>query len=306
MIVRTPQNWFRTLFIWDGSVLQSITPQLLFMFVVSTLALFTDGHLFGDKVPLNVGPFTLLGVALAIFLGFRNSASYDRYWEARKMWGNVMIAARALTSQVVNYIAPDTAAFDRMLFVKRLIAAVYALNHQLRETDPHADLTHLLSAEDLSRVAHWQYRPIGLLDQLRAMLTQAQRQGALSDTQLWMCDAQINELAAMVGGCERIATTPLPFPYGVLLHRTVYAYCLLLPFGLVDSIGVATPLISVFVSYTLLALEAIASELADPFGKAPNHLALDAMTRNVERSLLELCDEAVPSPMPVGKNYQLT
>jgi len=306
MIVRTPQNWFRTLFVLDGSVLPSIAPQLLFMFVVSTLALFTDGRFFGHKVPLNMEPFTLLGVALAIFLGFRNSASYDRYWEARKMWGNVLIAARALTSQVINYVPRDAAGFDRMLFVKRLIAAAYALKHQLRNTEPHADLSHLLSAEDLIRVAHWQYRPTGLLDQLRAMLAEAQRQGALSDTQLWMCDAQINELATMVGGCERIATNPLPFPYGVLLHRTVYIYCLLLPFGLVDSIGVVTPLISVFVSYTLFALEAIASELAEPFGKAPNHLALDAMTRNIERSLLELCGKAVPSPIPVGADYRLT
>ncbi|MEA3093897.1 MAG: ion channel-forming bestrophin family protein [Caballeronia sp.] len=110
----------------------------------------------------------------------------------------------------------------------------------------------------------------------------------------------------MVGGCERIASTPIPYPYGVLLHRTVYAYCLLLPFGLVDSIGTVTPLISVFVSYTLIALEAIASEVAEPFGIAPNNLALDAMTRNIERTLLELCDEALPAETKPDRRYQLT
>ena len=121
-----------------------------------------------------------------------------------------------------------------------------------------------------------------------------------------MFDAQLNELSAVVGGCERIASTPIPFAYGVLLHRTVYAYCFLLPFGLVDSIGMATPLISVFVSYTLIALEAIASDIAEPFGTQPNCLALDAMSRNIERSLLELCGAAVPSAHPVSGRYQLT
>jgi putative membrane protein len=120
---------------------------------------------------------------------------------------------------------------------------------------------------------------------------------------LWLLDQQLNELSTAIGSCERIATTPIPFPYGVLLHRTVYVYCILLPFGLVDSIGIATPLISLFVSYTLLALEAIASELAEPFGTEPNNLALDAITRGIERSLLELNGAPLPPHIEAGQRY---
>jgi putative membrane protein len=109
-----------------------------------------------------------------------------------------------------------------------------------------------------------------------------------------------------VGGCERIASTPIPFPYAVLLHRTVYTYCLMLPFGLVDPIGIATPLISVFLSYILLALEAIAGEIAEPFGTSPNSLALDSIVRHIERSLLETCSEPVPPPVSVEAHYELT
>jgi predicted membrane chloride channel (bestrophin family) len=111
---------------------------------------------------------------------------------------------------------------------------------------------------------------------------------------VWLLDGQIHQLSDSVGGCERINNTPIPYPYGVLLHRTVYFYCFLLPFGLVDAIGPATPLISVFVAYTLFALEAIAQQVAEPFGGTPNGLALDAMTRTIERSLLELCGEELP------------
>jgi putative membrane protein len=176
----------------------------------------------------------------------------------------------------------------------------------LRKTDPTPDLLRYIGAER-ARVLHAKhYRPTALLHEVRHAVSKLQRRGAISDTQVWMFDNQLNELGTMVGGCERIASTPIPYPYGVLLHRTVYSYCLLLPFGLVDSIGIATPLISVFVSYTLIALEAIASEVAEPFGVAPNNLALDAMTRNIERSLLELCDEALPAETKAGRRYQLT
>ena len=121
-----------------------------------------------------------------------------------------------------------------------------------------------------------------------------------------MLDARLDDLVAMVSGCERIASTPIPFSYDVLLHRTIYAYCVLLPFGLVDSIGAATPFVSVFVAYTLIALDAIAHAIAEPFGDGPNHLALDAMTRQIERTLLELNREPLPAEVTPGKAWRLS
>lgn len=306
MIVRPAQNWFRMLFVWDGSVLQSIIPQLVFMTLVGILAVTTHGRILGEKIPLNTTPFTLCGVALTIFLAFRNNASYDRYWEARRMWGNVLISARALTSQALCYVPSDTAQFDRVEFVRGIIGFVYAFKHQLRQTDPTHDLSRYFGPERTRALLHKHYRPVAILNEVRGTLSALHRRGAISDTQLWMFDTQLNELGAMVGGCERIASTPIPLAYGVLLHRTVYAYCVLLPFGLVDSIGIATPLITVFVSYTLIALEAIASDISEPFGTAPNNLALDAMTRTIERSLLELCEKEVPVEEKPGRRYQLT
>jgi putative membrane protein len=306
MIVRPHVNWFRMLFVWNGSVLRSIIPQLVFMLGVAVVALVTHGRILGETVPLNTTPFTLAGVALTIFLAFRNNASYERFWESRRMWGQIITSARALTSQVICYAPSDRAVFDRLAFVRRLIAFSYALNHQLRKSDASADLRRYLPASEVQDFIDKQYRPVAIVNALRHTLSGLHRRGAISDAQLWMFDAQLNELGAMVAGCERIASTPIPFAYSVLLHRTVYGYCLLLPFGLVNSIGLATPLISLFVSYTMLGLEAIASEIAEPFGTAPHNLALDAMTRTLERSLLELCGEDIPAESRVGRHYQLT
>ncbi|MFX1766979.1 bestrophin family ion channel [Paraburkholderia sp. A1RI-2L] len=303
MIVRPRENWFRLLFVWNGSVLSSIIPQLCFMAVVSTLAVFTHGRVFGEKIPLNTAPFTLFGVALAIFLAFRNNASYERFNEARHLWGTLLIASRTLTSQMLCYL-PERA--DTLRIAHQVIGFAYAIKHELRGTDPAMDLERLLGHEQAEKVRGQIYRPVSILNEIRHELSNPKHRVQSSDTKLWMLDAQIGEMGKVLGGCERIASTPIPFAYNVLLHRTVYAYCVLLPFGLVDSTEFFTPLLCVFIAYTLIALEAIASEVADPFSVAPNALALDAMSRNIERSVLELCGCPVPAPVEPVRPYQLT
>lgn len=303
MIVRPQANWLRMLFIWDGSVLKEIVPQLLLILAVSTLALLTDGRIDGVKIPLDTAPFPLVGVSLAIFLGFRNNAAYARFVEARQLWGRILIATRNLTSQAGTYLPADEGLSVRRLLVRRLIAFTYALKHQLRGTAPGADLARYLDAEELAQVGRLQYIPVALLDRVRGQLAQAAGSRPDGATLAWIFDAQVNELATDLASCERIANTPIPYPYGVLIHRTVYLYCFMLPFGLVDAIGVATPLVSVFVAYTLFALEAIAQEISEPFGTAPNCLALDAMTRGIERSLREQSGEALPPAITPCKRY---
>ncbi|HEY0296152.1 MAG TPA: bestrophin family ion channel [Bordetella sp.] len=305
MIIRPTQHWLRLLFVWHGSVLQSILPQLLLMTGIGVAAVLTHGQVFGEKVPLNATPFTLCGVALTIFMAFRNNASYARYVEARHLWGNLLIATRTLTSQALAYIPPG-AGFAPRPFTHELIGFVHALKHQLRKTDPAQALAAHLEPALAQQLARQHYRPIAILRDVRQRLSGLQRRAVITDNQLWMLDTQLVEMEKTVGGCERLASTPIPFAYGVLLHRTVYAYCALLPFGLVDSTGVFTPFVSVFVAYTFLALEAIASEITDPFGTAPNHLALNAITCTIERSLLELSGETMPDEAKPARRYQLT
>ncbi|KWN98445.1 bestrophin family protein [Burkholderia ubonensis] len=306
MIVRPRQNWLQMLFVWNGSVLQSIIPQLVFMAIVSTLAVFTNGRIFGEKIPLNTAPFTLFGLALAIFLAFRNNASFERFKEARHLWGDVLIASRTLTSQMRRYLPDHVDHALRNQTIDLLIAFVYALKHQLRRTDPADDLTRVLGRARTDALSGKVYKPVALLDEIRGNLARMLARAPDAGTTRWMVDEQINRLGNAVGGCERIASTPIPFAYSVLLHRTVYAYCVLLPFGLVDSTEFFTPLICVFISYTLIALEAIANEVAEPFSTAPNALALDAMARTIERSVLELCGAELPKEVAPTDAYQLT
>ena len=170
MIVRPHANWLRMLFIWDGSVLKSIVPQLLLILAISSLALATDGRLFGVKIPLVTAPFPLVGVSLAIFLGFRNNAAYARFVEARHIWGQLLIATRNLVSQAGTYLPQDGRDATREVLVRRLVAFTYALKHQLRGTDPFADLSRYLAPEELAQLRGLQHIPVALLDRVRRML----------------------------------------------------------------------------------------------------------------------------------------
>lgn len=257
MTIRPPTSWLRMMFVWNGSVLKTIVPQLLLILAISVLAVVTRGHLFGLRFHLDLVPFPLLGVSLAIFLGVRNTAAYARYVEARQIWGRIVNAARALTSQVATCLPEDGDGFERRLFVQRLIAFEYALTHQLRGTDPSEDLARYLPKEEAEELRGMHYIPVALLDRVRLMLSRAGRKRGRDEPLLWILDAQVSELAAAVAGCERIPRTPIPSAYGVLLRRAIYLYCFMLPFGLVGDLGMATPLVSVFAAYILFALEAV-------------------------------------------------
>lgn len=303
MIVRSQENWLRMLLVWHGSVLPSVLPQLVLVLLISLAALYDDGRLLGTHVHLDTAPFSLLGISLAIFLAFRNNASYQRYVEARQLWGNILISSRSLTSQVLTSLPEGR--IDHAAFARQMQAFVRLARHQLRNSDPRPDLNGLLPPEQVEKLAAGAYRPILVLKELRRTLNQAAQDVPHGGQLMQMFDAQLNNLGNSMGGCERIASTPIPYPYGVLLHRTVYAYCFLLPFGLQHAIGSGTPLISVLVAYTLFALEAIAQEIAEPFGEAPNSLALNAISRNIERSVLELCELPLPAELKADSKYRL-
>ena len=293
MIVRPRPHWLHLLFVRHGSILYRIFPQLVFTTGLACVIVLAHGQLFHWKVTLTSSPFSLMGVSLAIFLGFRINASYDRYWEARKLWGKLLIEARNLTRQALTLTRADT---DVRGFALTQIAFVRALRNQLRGRPPIEGLHGLLSAERLQRLAGARFAPSLVLLWLSEWVRDRRERGEIDPILAQRMETPLGGFSDVLGGCERIASTPLPFTYSVILHRTVYLYCMMLPFGLVDGIGLMTPVVVAFVSYTFFALEALSDEIEEPFGNMPNDLAIDAMTAGIEASLREMLGE-VPAPV---------
>lgn len=294
MIIRKKEHWFRMLFIWHGSVLPRLLPRLGLLFLLSAIIVYLKGALFSFKVPLNPAPFTLFGLALALFLGFRNSASYDRFWEGRKLWGAVLNDTRSLARQALTMTGYGDDSQAAKNFVHYLIAFTYSLKHQLRGTDATADLNRCLPVPLARQIAATKFKPIMLMKEMSKWVQKAKAEGMIDSIVQTAFDQNLDKLSDIVGGCERIASTPIPYSYRILLHRTVYLYCFLLPFGLVDSLGWLTPFIVVFIAYTFVAFEAIADEIEEPFGTEPNDLALNSMCQMIENTLSEMA--GLPSP----------
>lgn len=310
MIVRDRPSGLQLFLIVRGSVLPSIRNSLLVTTLLSALVSWTGGELWHHKITLTAIPFTLMGLPLAIFLGFRNNAAYDRYWEGRKQWGELVQQSRNLARQCLTLIDPHTpyqrAPGDlRATMVRRAIAFAHALRLRLRSEGNPADVAAHVSAEEWQRVRGASNQNFQLMLEMGADLARARREGKLDPLLVPALDATLSHMTAAVAACERIKTTPIPFSYTLLLHRTAYLYCFLLPFGLVDTIGYLTPLVVVIVAYTIFGLDALGDEIEEPFGSSDHDLPLDALCRTIEIDMRSaLGDEDVPPPLaPV--DYQL-
>lgn len=292
MIVSTRNTWLHTLFQVRGSTIVRTWRRLLLAVGVAVVVTYLHESYLKDSAILEIDmtPFSLTGLALGIFLGFRNNTSYDRFWEGRKLWGRVVNASRTLTRQLLTLTRPAGAEFHRES-VYRLIAYVHALRLHLRNSDDHGELSEFLSADELAALKGESNVPIAILQTMGERFRDVWDEGHVDAFHLPILEGSLTELAGVQGGCERIRATPIPFSYSVLLHRIVAVYCLTLPFGLVASTGVLTPFVVLLISYAFFGLDAVGEEIEDPFGLDPNDLPLDAITRMIEVNLRQRLGE---------------
>lgn len=304
MIVRPQQHWLRLIFVWHGSVLSKIFSRLLLNFLLSIAVIIMLPWYTMLGIKFTLAPFSILGVAIAIFLGFRNNACYSRYVEARHLWGQLMIASRSLLREVKTTLPDDG---ELRQFVNLQIAFAHCLRMTLRRQPQSEPLVKYLSATDLQTVFASQSPANRILLLMGEWLAVRRRSGQLSDILFYSLNNRLNDMSAVLAGCERIANTPVPFAYTLILHRTVYLFCIMLPFALVVDLHYMTPFISVLISYTFISLDTLAEELEDPFGTENNDLPLDAICNAIEIDLLQMNDEAiVPAKRMPDKHYQLT
>ena len=305
MIVRERPNGLRLFLTMRGSILSSIWKSLSVTTLLAVVISWTHGELGDYKVHLTITPFTLMGLPLAIFLGFRNNSAYDRFWEGRKLWGKLVLRGRNFARECLSLIDPiagNEAVRDRM--IRRAIAFAHALRHQLRGTDPAADVAPHLMPGEWAAVRKRRNLTHALMLEMGKDQALCRNTGMLDSVRAAALDANISAMVATGASCERIKNTPIPFSYTLLLHRTSYLYCFLLPFGLVDSLGYLTPLVVAIVAYTFFGLDALGDEIEEPFGLSPNDLPLDAICRAIEIDLRDaLGDPDLPPPLVPVNNW---
>jgi ion channel-forming bestrophin family protein len=230
-----------------------------------------------------VTPILLTALPIGIILGFRNSSSYDRFWEARKHWGALVNACRSFTRQIDWIVrGGEEAAPLRKRMAYRAIASVHALRISLRGETSFEELAPFLPADEVASLASEINPAAAILHRLGDDIGTAFEKGWVDSHHAFLLEQTVVQITDVVGGCERIKNTPTPISYVLFIHRAVAFYCFLLPFGVLETVKSLTPVVAFFVSYALFSLDAIGDELDDPFRRTPNGLPLSTLARNIE------------------------
>lgn len=300
MIVRDKSNSLKLLFVWHGTVLPNILPVILGIMSLSMVAwALSHFQLFAVTTVPAVG-FTLLGVVISIFLGFRNNACYDRWWEGRKLWGALIANTRHLSrdSQFLPSHQREALLMDMLLFVALLRDRLRG--QQICRTQFGYRMIDDAQLDILDQEIN---APQRVLETMQKRLIDAVTQGVVSDIIYTSIQKHLIEMGNIQAGCDRILSTPLPFPYSVLLHRAVYCFCWILPFGLESVLGIWTPLLVGFMSYLLLGLDELSRQLEEPFGNDDHDLPLDTIVRLIERETLSLLNHPLPEAWQATRHY---
>ncbi len=300
MIIKPKLTWVRMLFSLKGSSLSRTWPRITVITAFSIFVTWFEIHYKVDQqhFSLTTQPFTLIGLVLGIFLGFRNHAAYDRYWEGRKLWGRLVNASRSLARQALTLAQagqdesnPASCRHFQTDLIHRQIAYVHALRHHLRDTDSHEDLAPFLDPEERQQLQTQKNIPIAILQSMGERIRRAWDAGWISEYHLPVIEGTLTTLTDIQGGCERIKNTPIPWVYTVLTHRIVAFYCFFLPFGIIKDVQELTPLVVMLISHAFFGLDEIGDEIEDPFGTEPQHLPLTALCRTIEVNLRQALDE---------------
>lgn len=299
MIIRPKVNPFAILFTLKGSIAKRIALRTLMVTLLASAIVLMEILHPSNFTKVNATPFTLLGLSLSIFMSFRNNACYDRWYEARKAWGDVLVHIRSVIreTQVIRE------SVQRKPLLLNLCGFAHALNARLRRESEAAASRAWITPQHDAQAPDYSGR---ILQQVGQQCSDLQQSGELSEWRYMLLANHLTSLTQAQAVCERIKNTPLPFPYTLLLHRTIYLFCILLPFAMAEPLGWLTPLFTAIVSYTFFGLDAIADELEDPFGRDENDLATDSLVRTVERDILSELGVTDLPPMLLPVDYVLS
>lgn len=278
------------------------------LFVILLLGLFVNTFSFRfsgviPDMPLNVPTF--LGTAISVLLSFKMSQSYDRWWEARKVWGAIVNDSRSFVLQLQNFVVENEhPAIVRM--AHRQIAWCYSLGQSLRGLDPVQQLKGLLSNEDLAYISTHNNKPLAILQLTIDDLKRLKEKGQLDSFNHVQLDSTLVRFCDSMGKAERINNTVFPVTYRLFLHGAIYLFVVVLSLSLKNiSPLFETPLL-LLISAIFLLLQKTAHQLQDPFKNRPSDIPVTSIARTIDINIRQLLGEKdVPAPVQSDTFYVL-
>ena len=250
-------------------------------------------------------PLSICGGVIGLLVGFRNTSAYARWWEARTIWGGIVNNSRSFARQTLSLIdAPESDGAQREFeetkhrLVLLQIAYVHALRNHLRGAAPWHELAGLISEQEAEYFRTQSNVPLAIQQRIASTVAQCYQRGWIDSVRWVSLDRTLSNLMDCQGASERTKNTPMPLQFERFIRLFIRIYCMFLPLGMVQSLGLLTPFGSTFVGFIFLALDQIGRDLEAPFENLPNDISLSAISRTIEINLKQMIQEReIPEPL---------
>lgn len=290
MVKYNPKTWFSfILHNYSRQVMKTLTPTLLFVVLYSTVICYVMIDVFHYEKSAfqpSTAMHSLLGIVLGLFLVFRTNTAYDRWWEGRKLWGGMVNSTRNFAMKLNAYISRENHE-DRDWFAKMIPNFVYATKESLRNG---AQINELEPPEEgfvegFKKVKH---KPNWISSRMYEKVNALYKKGVFTGDQLINLDKEMKDFIDIMGACERIRNTPIPYSYMMYVKKFIFIYIATLPFGFVTQSGYLTIVIVALITFVLMSVELIAEEIEDPFGRDLNDLPTDELAQKIKDNVKEI------------------
>lgn len=270
--------------------------------------LYHNFHFVRIAIPLSVP--AILGTVISLLLGFRSNQAYDRWWEARHIWGAIVNDSRTLARQAGCFMDKEYKEEEithfRARFINRQIAWCHSLGQALRGMNPMQGMEKWLEKEELEYLAGFTNKPAAMLNLHARDITIAMNEGWINRYQQVELDRTISRLCDAQGKCERIKNTVFPSTYSMYIHYSLLLFICLLPFGLIEFFGVAEIMVVTAISASFLLIEKMAIHLQDPFDNKPTDTPVTTIATNIERDLRQMIKEPLLSDVQLNTREKET
>ena len=269
--------------------------------VISFLSYRFDAYI--PDIPISIPTF--LGTAISILLSFKLSQSYDRWWEARKIWGSIVNESRSFTLLLQSLLAPDN-YIDIRRIAFRQIAWCFSLGQSLRALDPLENIEKYISEDDIKAIASHSNKPLAILQLNTLHISQLKKNGKIEALGQMQLNTILTNFSNAMGMTERIKNTVFPVTYRVFLHLMIYIFVITLSI----SLGANKPMFEVplllLISSGFFVLEKTATLLQDPFENKPTDTPMTSIATTIEINIKQLLKETdVPKPIKPTDFYSL-
>lgn len=293
MVQYNPKDWFTFIFRFHkADTFRKLFPMMIAIGAYSYIIGYLEMEYWqlsqNDQLKNITVMHSTLGFVISLLLAYRTNTAYDRWWEGRKIWGQLTNASRNFALKLDTILENE---HDKKYFKTILPTFAHELAIYLRKDETgkmlweDQDETEKQLRSEIDRKKHI---PLQIAKLMHIKIQRLYQEQKITAEQLLFIKDELTAFTDIIGASERIKNTPIPYSYSAFIKKFIFVYIMTLPFGYVFNLGYYVIPVVVFIFYVLASLELIAEEIEDPFGDDANDLPIDNIARNIKKHISEI------------------